>query len=121
VLLSKRSRRSCATETGITGTNGRQLAVLWVSILAAALVLLFSPYLTAGTSHPILYRPLLSPPDLVSKDAPGLMGLAAGLNGDVSTPVDAVVLLAQLGIVGLFMLGFMLTLREKQSRSSKVT
>ncbi len=101
--------------------NGRQLAVLWVSILAAALVLLFSPYLTAGTSHPILYRPLLSPPDLVSKDAPGLMGLAAGLNGNVSTPVDAVVLLAQLGIVGLFMLGFMLTLREKQSRSSKVT
>ena len=121
MLLSKRSRRSCATETGITGTNGRQLAVLWVSILAAALVLLFSPYLTAGTSHPVLYRPLLSPPDLVSKDALGLMGLAAGLNGNVSTPVDAVVLLAQLGIVGLFMLGFMLTLREKQSRSSKVT
>lgn len=101
--------------------NGRQLAVLGVGILAAALVLLFSPYLTAGTSHPILYRPLLSPPDLVSKDAPGLMGLAAGLNGNVSAPVDAVVLLAQLGIVGLFMLGFMLTLREKQNRSSKVT
>lgn len=49
------------------------------------------------------------------------MGLAAGLNGNVSAPVDAVVLLAQLGIVGLFMLGFMLTLREKQNRSSKVT
>ena len=101
--------------------NRRQLTVLWVGILAAALMLLFPPYLTAGTSHPIVYRPLLSPPDLVGKDVPGLMGLAAGLNGNVSAPVDAVVLLAQFAIVGLFTLGFVLTLRGKQNTRSTVT
>ena len=95
--------------------NGRQLAVLWVAIVGAALMLLFPPYLTQGTSHPVVYRPLLSPPDLISKDAPGLMGLASGLTGSVPAPVDAVVLLAQLGIVGLLALGLILTLRDKQA------
>ncbi len=93
--------------------NGRQLAVLWAAIIIAALMLLFPPYLTQGTSHPVLYRSLLSPPDLVSKDAPGLMALASGLTGSVPAPVDVTILLAQMGIVGLFALGFMLTLRDR--------
>jgi len=95
--------------------NGRQLTVLWLGILVAALVLLFPPYLTEGTSHPILYRPLLSPPPLVSKDAQGLMALASGFSGPVPAPIDVTVLLAQLGIVGLFMLGLLLTLRDNQN------
>ena len=99
--------------------NRRQLVALWLGIIIAALMLLFPPYLTEGTSHPILYRPLLSPPDLVSKDAPGLMALASGLAGNVPAPVDVPVLLAQLGIVGLFALGFMLTLRDKQTLNGR--
>jgi len=95
--------------------NGKQLAILWLGILVAALMLLFPPYLTAGTSHPILYRPLLSPPDLVSKDATGMMGAMSGLSGNIPAPMDATVLLAQLGIVGLFTLGFTLTFQEKQN------
>lgn len=95
--------------------NRSQLAVLWLGIIIAALMLLFSPYLTEGTSHPILHRSLLSPPDLVSKDAPGLMALASGLTGSVPAPVDVTVLLAQLEIVGLLALGLIVTLRDEQS------
>ena len=93
--------------------NGRQLATLWTGIILAVMMLLFPPYLTAGTSHPILYRFLLSPPNLVSKDASGLIGMAADFSGPTPAPLDAAVLLAQLGIVGLFTLGFTLTLRDK--------
>lgn len=99
--------------------NTRQLATLWVAIIVAALMLLFPPYLTAGTSHPVLYRPLLSPPDLISKGAPGLMGVMAGLSGSAPTPVDPVVLLAQLGIVGLFALGLLFSLRDKQKAHAR--
>lgn len=96
--------------------NARQLLVLWIGIIASVLMLLFPPYLTMGAPHAIQYRPLLSPPDLVNQNATGLMGgmVTMGLGGSVSAPLDAPVLLAQLGIVALLLLGLLLTLANKR-------
>lgn len=97
--------------------NTKQLLTLWVGIGIAVGMLLFPPYLTAGGHPPIVYRFLLSPPPLVSKDAGGLMGATAAAseaNNYAMVPpasLDAAVLLAQLGIVGLLTLGLTLTLR----------
>ena len=95
--------------------NVRQLLVLWVGIAVSVLMLLFPPYLTTGVSHAIQYRPLLSPPDLINPNAAGLMGglMSMGV-GNVSAPLDAAVLLAQLGIVALLILGLMLTLANRR-------
>ncbi len=95
--------------------NTKQLVVLWTGIIVMVLMLLFPPYLTTGVSHAIQYRSLLSPPDMVSKDATGLMGgmMSMGLTGNVSAPLDSPVLLAELGIAALLTLGLMLTLQER--------
>ncbi len=91
--------------------------VLWVGIVIAVGILLFPPYLTASSRHPIVYRFLLSPPPLVSKDAGGLLGAMATASEANNfamvppAPLDAAVLLAQLGIVGLLTLGLTLTMR----------
>ena len=97
--------------------NAKQLLVLWVGIIVAVLMLLFPPYLTTGVSHAIQYRPLLSPPNLVNQSATGLMGglAAMGFGGSVSAPLDAPVLLAQLGIVALLILGLLLTLADRRT------
>ncbi len=98
--------------------NSKQLISLWAGIIIAVLMLLFPPYLTTGVSHAIQYRSLLSPPDLVGKDATGLMGgmMTMGLTGYVSAPLDSPVLLAELGIVVLLTLGMTLTLQDKRTR-----
>ncbi len=104
--------------------NTKQLLVLWVGIGIAVGMLLFPPYLTAGGHHAIVYRFLLSPPPLVSKDAGGLIGAmaasseASNLITVPPAPLDAAVLLAQLGIVGLLTLGLTLTLRGGITRDT---
>lgn len=104
--------------------NTRQLLALWVGIGIAVGMLLFPPYLTASSHHPIVYRFLLSPPPLVSKDAGGLLGAMAAAPGPdnfvtaTPAPLDAAVLLAQLGIVGLLTLGLGLTMRGGTTRDT---
>lgn len=93
--------------------NTRQLVVLWIGIAVAVAVLVYPPYLTAGTNHPLQYSFLLSPPSLVSKDTPGLLGAFAAASPPAPAPLDAAVLLAELGIVILIALGLLLTLQDK--------
>jgi hypothetical protein len=93
--------------------NTRQLVILWIGIAIAVAMLVYPPYLTAGTNHPLHYGLLLSPPSLVSKEASGLLGALAAASPPVPAPLDAPVLLAELGIVILVALGLLLTLQDK--------
>ncbi len=93
--------------------NTRQLVILWIGIAVAVAMLVYPPYLTAGTNHPLQYGFLLSPPSLVSKEASGLLGALAAASPPVPAPLDAPVLLAELGIVILVALGLLLTLQDK--------
>ena len=93
--------------------NSKQLVILWVGIAVAVAMLVYPPYLTAGTSHSLQYGLLFSPPSLVSKDTPGLLGAFAAASPPVPAPLDAAVLLAELGIVVLVALGLLITLQDK--------
>lgn len=93
--------------------NSKQLVILWVGIIVAVTMLSYPPYSTAGTNHSLQSGFLLSPPSLVTKNTPGLLGALAAAGPPVPAPLDAPVLLAELGIVILVALGLLLTLQDK--------
>ena len=95
--------------------NGKQLVILWIGIVVAVVMLTYPPYSTTGTNHSLQYGFLLSPPSLVSKDTPGLLGALAAASPPMPAPLDAPVLLAELGIVILVALGLLLTLQDKHT------